>query len=135
LFLLVANLTPWRLESRATAMRQNLPDLKTLRKSKSVGVGVQSKSRLQDIADALIADGYTSLDAQAKALGIHRATAWTIIKTKHKLGRLNACTTRRILENPGTPPSVRAVIEKYLAEEQGFGAPQTQEEQKAYEPD
>jgi len=95
-------------------MRQKLPELKTHRKS--VGVGLQRKCRLQDIGDALIANGYTSLDAQAKALGIHRATAWTIIKAKHKLGRLNACTTRRILENPGTPPSVRAVIEKYLAE-------------------
>ena len=113
-FLLVTKVSGWRFELWVTAMRQKIPELKTLRKS--VGVGVQSKCRLQDIGDALIANGYTSLDAQAKALGIHRATAWTIIKAKHKLGRLNACTTRRILENPGTPPSVRAVIEKYLAE-------------------
>jgi len=35
--------------------------------------------RLQDISEALIADGYTSLDAQAKALGVHRSTAWTIM--------------------------------------------------------
>ena len=94
-------------------MRQNLPELKTLRKS--VGVGVQSKCRLQDIADALIADGYTSLDAQAKALGIHRATAWTIIRKKHKLGRLNTRTIERILANPELPSSVRSVIEQDLA--------------------
>ena len=95
-------------------MRQEPPELKTLRKS--VGVGLQNKNRLQDIADALIADGYTSLDAQAKALGVHRSTAWTIIKAKHKLGRLHARTTQRILANPETPPAVRAAMLKYLAE-------------------
>jgi len=39
--------------------------------------------RLQDISAALIACGYTKLDQQAKALGVHRSTAWTIMKTKH----------------------------------------------------
>ena len=53
--------------------------------------------RLQDISEALIADGYTSLDAQAKALGVHRSTAWTIMKAKHKLGRLSLKTTNSML--------------------------------------
>jgi hypothetical protein len=59
--------------------------------------------------------GYTSLDKQAKALGLHRATAWTIIKKRHKLGRLNTKTVQRILANPDTPTSVRAVIQRYAA--------------------
>ena len=67
------------------------------------------------ISEALISSGYTSLDQQAQALGIHRSTAWTIVKNKHKLGRLSAKTIDRILTNPGTPPSVRAVIQQYLA--------------------
>ena len=71
---------------------------------------------LQQISKALIASGYLTLDAQAKALGVHRNTAWTIVNTKHKLGRLSAKTTQRILANPETPPAVRAVIEKYLIE-------------------
>jgi len=71
---------------------------------------------LQHISKALIASGYTSLDQQARALGINRSTAWTIIKTKHKLGRLSAKTTSRILANPATPSSVRAVIQQYMAE-------------------
>jgi hypothetical protein len=71
---------------------------------------------LQQISEALIASGYRSLDEQAKALGIHRSTAWTIIKTKHKLGRLSAKTTSRILANPETPPTVRAVVLRYLTE-------------------
>ena len=71
---------------------------------------------LQRISEALIASGYTSLDEQAKALGINRSTARTIIKTKHKLGRLSTKTTKRILSNPNTPPPVRAVVLRYLAE-------------------
>jgi hypothetical protein len=71
---------------------------------------------LRQIREALVQSGYTKLDQQAKALGVHRSTAWTIIKTRHKLGRLSAKTTQRILANPDTPPSVRSVIQKYLAE-------------------
>ena len=71
---------------------------------------------IQHIREALVASGYTSLDQQAKALGIHRSTAWTIIKATHKLGRLSRKTTVRILAIP-TPHSVhRAVIQQYLAE-------------------
>jgi hypothetical protein len=66
------------------------------------------------IADVLIKAGYTSLDEQARALGVSRYTAWTIVKTKHKLGRLNAKTTRCILANPDTPVSVRAIIHSIL---------------------
>jgi hypothetical protein len=71
---------------------------------------------LQNISEALIAAGFVSLDEQAKALGVHRATAWTIIKHKHKLDRLQRETVARILANPGTPRSVRSVVEQYAAE-------------------
>jgi len=71
---------------------------------------------LQDISDALIGCGYTKLDKQAKALGVHRSTAWTIVNDKHKLGRLSSKTTNRILENPETPPAVRNVVQQYLDE-------------------
>ena len=71
---------------------------------------------LQQIREALIMSGYSKLDQQAKALGLHRSTAWTIVKAKHKLGRLNAQTTRRILANSDTPPDVRSVIQKHLDE-------------------
>ena len=82
----------------------------------------ESKRRkvpIQLIADALIKAGYTSLDEQAKALGLNRSTAWTIVKTKHKLGRLNAKTTRCILANPDTPIPVRAIIRSILTVEAG----------------
>jgi hypothetical protein len=74
------------------------------------------KTKIQDITDALILSGYTSLDEQAKALGLHRATVWTITKNKHKLGRLSAKTIERIITNATTPPRVRAAVEEYVAE-------------------
>jgi len=88
--------------------------LKTVRKS--VGVGSKCHVQLHEIANALIADGYTSLDKQAKALGVHRATAWTIVKRKHKVGRLNAKTTERMLAHRDLPLRVRLIIQRYVAD-------------------
>ena len=76
---------------------------------------------VQQIADALVEAGYASLDEQAKALGIHRATAWTIIKTKHKLGYLNAKTTERMLANPELPQCIRDVLQRFVAERPWLG--------------
>src|SRR5262249_52383018 len=70
----------------------------------------------QDITEALVAAGFQSLDAQAKALGLHRSTAWTIIRARHKLGRLSAKTTKRILANPELPQTVRLIVERYVTE-------------------
>jgi hypothetical protein len=67
------------------------------------------------ISDALVSSGYTSLDQQAQALGVHRSTAWTIVKNKHKLNRLSAKTIDRILKNPQTPPSVRRIVQQYAS--------------------
>ena len=71
---------------------------------------------VQHIAAALVGAGYTSLDEQARALGIHRATTWTIMRNKHKLGYLNAKTTERMLANPELPQCIRDVIHRYVAE-------------------
>jgi hypothetical protein len=69
---------------------------------------------LERISEALIVSGYISLNQQAKALGLHRNTAWTIINNKHKLGRVSNKTISRILTNRA-PPAVRAVLVDYLA--------------------
>jgi hypothetical protein len=100
---------------RSASLSARLKAVRCLNEVKSSS-GVRRATPIQHIADALIAAGYISLDKQAKALGIHRSTAWTIVKTKHKLGRLNTNTTKRILANPDTPPSVRAAIQQYLVE-------------------
>lgn len=74
------------------------------------------KVRIRDISAALIASGYSSLDEQAKALGLHRSTAWTIVKATHKVDRLSAKVSGRMLGNPNLPPLVRATLQQYLAE-------------------
>jgi len=70
---------------------------------------------LERISAALVSHGYVFLDEQAKALGVSRSTAWTIVKNKHKLGRLSIRTINRILSNPQTPPKVRTVLQEYVA--------------------
>jgi hypothetical protein len=74
------------------------------------------KAKIQDLTEALISCGYTSLDQQAKALGLSRATAWTITKNKHKLGRLSIKTIERIIANPETPPRVLTAIHEYVGQ-------------------
>ena len=75
---------------------------------------------LERIAEALVSSGYISLDDQAKALGVVRSTAWTIVNNKHKLGRLSVKTINRILSNPHTPPKVRTVLQEYIAKTRPF---------------
>src|SRR5262249_24406759 len=91
-------------------MRQNAKDHLALREVRT------RKIKVQDITDALISSGYTSLDDQATALGLPRATVWTIINNKHKLARLSAKTIKCITENPKTPPQDLAAVHEYVAQ-------------------
>ena len=107
----------------AQQMKKNQPVVVNLRASKSPRERLHlvrdlnaRKNRIRDIARALTLSGCTSLDQQAKALGLHRATAWTIIRNKHKLGRLSGKTIERIIANPETPPLVLTVIHEYVIE-------------------
>jgi len=101
-----------RSESRNNLIRAELVDVEA-----SMGSSDKIPNdliELRRISDALISSGYTSLDKQAKALGVHRSTAWVIINNKHKLGRLSAKTVYRILGNPQTPPAVRTIVQQYM---------------------
>jgi hypothetical protein len=79
---------------------------------------------LAAITEALIQSGYKSLDAQAQALGLCRSTAWTVIKCKHKLGRLHTNTAMKMLASPALPVLVRAAIEAYVISADRDAAPQ-----------
>jgi hypothetical protein len=66
---------------RSKALAEGQAAVSTARHNYAVGI--------HHIGQALVASGYTSLDEQAKALGLNRSTTWTIVKAKHKLGRLS----------------------------------------------
>jgi hypothetical protein len=61
-----------------------------------------------------VATGLLTLDEQAKALGLARSTAWTIVRANHKNSGLSATTVNRILMSPRLPPLVRATILEYV---------------------
>jgi len=100
-----------RSESRNNLIRAELVDVEASMRSDKIPKDLIELGR---ISEALISSGYTSSDKQAEALGVHRSTAWVIIKNKHKLGRLSAKTVYRILGNPQTPPAVRTIVQQYM---------------------
>jgi hypothetical protein len=89
-----------------------------LAKGIAVIVHCASKRRqaLGRIAEVLREAGYASLDAQAKALGLPRSTAYTIMKCQHKQGRLSKRVLAKMLSHPQLPQRVRAVVQEYISE-------------------
>ncbi len=71
-------------------------------------------SKIREIRDALVSAGFLTLDEQAKALGLPRSTAWTIIKASHKGSGLSASSINRMLGAPQLPLLVRAKILEYV---------------------
>jgi hypothetical protein len=73
-------------------------------------------SKLRQIADALIAAGFVSLDEQAEVLGLCRSTTWTILGGNHKGSGLSAAIAIRILAAPRLPALVGSILVEYAAE-------------------
>jgi len=67
-------------------------------------------------AAALVEAGLHGLDEQAEALGLHRSTTWTIVKSQCKATGLTAATINRILASPKLPDSVRTKVLEYARE-------------------
>jgi hypothetical protein len=85
-------------------------------KARPSHVKARQASKIREIGDALIALGYLALDEQAKALGLARSTAWTILQANHKSSGLSATVINRMLAAPQLPPLVRAIIVEYIDE-------------------
>jgi hypothetical protein len=62
---------------------------------------LRQSAKLREIAAALEADGFIGLDAQAKALGLSRSTAWTILRGSHTSYRTLASRRRAAIREPG----------------------------------
>lgn len=73
-------------------------------------------SKIREIGDALLASGFSTLDEQAKLLGLSRSTVWTLLKANHKNSGLSAAVISRMLSAPQLPALVRAKIIEYTKE-------------------
>jgi hypothetical protein len=76
----------------------------------------RQSSKIREIGNALITAGIVSLDAQAKALGLPRSTAWTILSAEPKGTGISARIICRMLNSEPLPPLVRAKIVEYPKE-------------------
>ena len=72
--------------------------------------------KIGELRDALVADGYVTLDAQAFALGLGRSTTWAILRANHKASGLSASVVSRMLGCPHLPHSVRKKLAEYVEE-------------------
>ena len=72
--------------------------------------------KIKELAEALEAAGFVSLDEKAHALGLSRSTTWTILKAKHKNYGISAAVLNRVLRKPHLNSRVRAKIMEYVQE-------------------
>jgi hypothetical protein len=76
----------------------------------------RQSTKIREIAHALISAGFSTIDAQAKILGVCRSTAWTILNSTHKGSGLSPKVISRILAVRQLPPLVRTKVLEYVEE-------------------
>lgn len=88
----------------------------------------RQSSKIRELAEAVEAAGFVTLDEQAKVLGVARSTAWTIRRASHKASGLSASIINRMLAAPELPLLVRAKILEYAGEKAAglYGGSQNQ---------
>jgi predicted DNA-binding transcriptional regulator AlpA len=79
-------------------------------------VKTRQSHKIRELGDALVAEGFLTLDQQAQALGLCRSTTWTILKADHKASGLSASVINRMLAAARLPPLVRAKMLEYIDE-------------------
>jgi hypothetical protein len=84
--------------------------------SLSATMKARQSSKIRELAEAVEAAGFLTLDEQAKVLGVPRSTAWTIRRASHKASGLSASIINRMLAAPELPLIVRAKILEYIQE-------------------
>jgi hypothetical protein len=88
--------------------------------------------KIRQFGDALAAAGFVTVAEQAKALGVCRSTAWTIIKGNHKNSGLSATTINHIVLAPQLPSVVRAKIVEYVEEKAAGSYGHTKEQRSRF---
>ncbi len=68
------------------------------------------------IKELIANTGVSSLDDQARALGLSRSTTWVIRNASHKASGISGATINRMFTNPHLPPLVRTTVTEYIKE-------------------
>jgi hypothetical protein len=91
----------------------------------SVEMKARQSAKIRELAEAIQAAGFLTLDQQAKVLGLPRSTAWTLRKANHKASGLSASIINRMLACPQLPPLARSKIIEYVEEKAAglYGGP------------
>src|SRR5262245_62522174 len=84
--------------------------------SLSAEMKARQSSKIRELAEAVEAAGFLTLDEQAKVLGVPRSTVWTIRRASHKASGLSASIINRMLAAPELPLLVRAKVLVYIQE-------------------
>ena len=77
-------------------------------------------AKIKELGAALAADGFVTLDEQARALGLSRSTAWAVLKANHKASGLAAGTINQMLSSPALPTPARVTILTYVDEKRSL---------------
>ena len=86
---------------------------------------IRQSAKIKELAEAVHAAGFRTVNQQAKALGLSRSTVWTIRKASHKASGLSASIINRMLASPQLPPLARSKIMEYVEEKAAglYGGP------------
>jgi hypothetical protein len=103
---------PWRTGER----RPPRPSFRGVLDPNDKEVKAKQARKIRELGDALVLQGFRTLDQQAQALGLGRSTAWIILKANHKASGLSAAVINRMLAAPWLPPLVRAKMLEYIDE-------------------
>ena len=76
----------------------------------------RQRQKIAELEDALIREGYSTLDAQAAALGLRRSTTWAVLRAAHKASGLSASVVIQMLSARQLPHSVWLRIFEYVIE-------------------
>ena len=85
-------------------------------KSKLTEAKARQATRIRELGSALTASGLVTLGEQARALGLSRSSAWTVLKANHKASGLAAGAINQMLSSPALPPRARVTILTYIEE-------------------
>jgi hypothetical protein len=67
----------------------------------------RQSAKIKEFGEALAAEGFNTLDDQARVLGLSRSTTWTILRASHKTSGLSVKIIKRILAAPNPSSTVR----------------------------